>query len=143
MAQFDKQAQTWKCTICNYTREKRQLYQVFGHIAASHGYESRVPNERRDILIIEKYINQTLRHQSINLKKARHADMQNERVGIYTSYGRNFWERGYCERNFDIENERCVSTHRQNAWGNQNNEPTISIMPSLLREHSQSKAPHP
>ena len=50
-------------------------------------------------------------------KKARIADMQNGRIIIYTSYGRNFWERGYCERKFDIENERGISTQWKTHGG--------------------------
>jgi len=53
---------------CNYKRGKYQRYQVFGHIAAANGYESRVPNERCDILLNEKFNNQTYQQKPINLK---------------------------------------------------------------------------
>ena len=52
---FGKTTQTWKCLIRNYERDKNQRCQVFGHIAATHGYTSREPNERWGIAIQGKY----------------------------------------------------------------------------------------
>ena len=45
-ALFNKETQTWQCLLCGYKKDKYQWYQVFGHIAANHGYTSRIPNER-------------------------------------------------------------------------------------------------
>jgi len=53
-ADFNATTQTWNCLICNFKRGKYQRYQVFGHIAATHGYTSRIPNERWGIPIDEK-----------------------------------------------------------------------------------------
>ena len=44
-------------------------------------------------------------------RKARVADMQNGRIRIRAPNGRGILDFGYCDRNFDIENERGISTH--------------------------------
>jgi len=110
MALFGVNTQQWKCLLCGYKRDKYQRYQVFGHIASTHGYISRVPNERWGILLNEKYNDPSWQQQPINLKKTQIADIQNERVRIKQKDGKNCWECGYCERTFGIENEKGITT---------------------------------
>ena len=91
MALFDATTQHWKCLICDYKRNKHQRYQVFGHIASTHGYESRVPGERWGILLNGRYVDPATKQLPINLTKTQIADLQNERVKLKNKNGKNCW----------------------------------------------------
>ena len=48
---FNREAHKWKCLVFDYQGGKYQLFQVFGHIAATHGDKSGIVNARWDIPI--------------------------------------------------------------------------------------------
>ena len=55
-AMFNMETQQWKRPIRDFKRDKYQRYQVFGEIAATHGYTARVANSRRNIPLGERHI---------------------------------------------------------------------------------------
>ena len=71
MALFGKPTQRWNCTPCDYSRGKYQRYQVFGYIAATHGYTSRVPSERWRIPPNDKYTDLITKPKPMNLNPLR------------------------------------------------------------------------
>ena len=88
IALYDAATQGRKCLLCDYERNKRQWYKVFGRIASTRGYESRAPNERRGILLNDKYSDPAKKQLPENLTKTQIADLQNERIGITNKTGK-------------------------------------------------------
>ena len=75
-------ARNWKCSLCNYTRDKHQRYQVFCHATATHGYTSRTPNEGRGIQIHDKYSDEPETNQPQERKPYMAAEIDNRRIQI-------------------------------------------------------------
>ena len=46
---YGKIRKKWICLVCHYERGKYGRHQVFGHVAAEHGYPSGIKNDRWDI----------------------------------------------------------------------------------------------
>ena len=52
---FGETTNQWLSLISNYKRGRYKWYQVFGHVAAAHGYASRTPSERWGIALCGQY----------------------------------------------------------------------------------------
>ena len=52
---FNAETQKWQCIVYKYQRDRYQRYQVFGHIAATHWYTSRILNTRWNIPLQDRY----------------------------------------------------------------------------------------
>ena len=65
---FAKSHKRGNCVICNYSMGKYQWCQVFGHVEATHGYKSRIPNERWGVAIMGKFQDQNNDNKSKNPK---------------------------------------------------------------------------
>ena len=97
---FDSNAQSWKCLLCSYTRDKHQRYQVFGHTAAMRGYTSRTPNERRGIRIQDKYSGEDEINPPQELRTYMTAEIDNRRILILVGENNEIrWQCGYCGGN--------------------------------------------
>ena len=81
-ALYGSETQTWRCLLCDYTRGDYRRYQVFGHIAANHGYTSRTPNERRGIRIQDKYTEEQEHGPPQDLQVYMIAEIDNQRIRI-------------------------------------------------------------
>ena len=107
---FDPNTQSWKCLHCNYTRAKHRRYHVFGHAAATHGYTSRTPNERRGIQIHAKYPDEPETNPPQEIKPYMAAEIDNRRIQIRINGNNDIpWECGYCRKQY--AEERGITTH--------------------------------
>ena len=137
---FNANTQSWNFLNCDYTRDKYQWYQVFGHVAATHGYTSRIPNERWGIQIQDKY-QQPEENPGINLpgnlKPYMREEINNRRIHIRINADNNImWGCGYCQQQY--AKEKGVTTHIGKCIMKQNKE---TNMPLLSRNLPQSSQP--
>ena len=99
---FDVLAQTWNCLICNFARDKYQRRQVFGHIAATHGYTSRIPNERWVIPIEDKYqeanTTNTIKTSSAEEEEVQTEPTEQQRIRTKHLNGQTTFICGYCDK---------------------------------------------
>ena len=108
---MDLKPKNWKCLLRNYTRCKQQWYHVFGgHMAATHGYTSRTPNERWGIQIRDKYSEELETDPLSDTKSYMAAEIDNRRIHMGADENNEIkWECGYCRKQF--AKERGLTTH--------------------------------
>ena len=83
--------------------------QVFGHTAATHGYESRIPNERRGVTEAEKYSYKPTTEQPGNIRGHLATARENNRMYIRIEASKIIWICGYYNEEF--ETEKGVATN--------------------------------
>ena len=108
---FGKQQQRWKCLLCNYKRDRCQWYQVFGHIAATHGHTSRVPNKRRGIKLPGRHEEQETPILHANIKQHLSAEIYNGGIHLYAKQdGNTMWKCGQCVKEYSFDHDKGVTT---------------------------------
>ena len=79
---YGDQTKEWKCEMCNFKRDKYRRCQVFGRIAATHGYNSRARNERWGITRAEQYAEEKTDHRPRNISQNMVIERRNRRLDI-------------------------------------------------------------
>ena len=64
---YGKISKKWKCLICNYQRGRHGRHRVFGHVASTHGYQSRIKNDRWNIPEEERHREETVINRPENI----------------------------------------------------------------------------
>ena len=85
---YGKISKKWKCLICNYQRGRHGWHQVFGHVASTHGYQSRIKNDRWNIPEEERRKEENIITRPVNIDAymAQEISYGNIEVGTIGSF---------------------------------------------------------
>ena len=98
---FGRTQMTWNCMICGYKGNQYEWRQVYGHVRATHCYESRIPNERWNIPLEEQHKTSKKKEQI----SAIHLEILLGRIREKQGEGDKIWECIQCEESYRAEKE--------------------------------------
>ena len=123
---FNKITHAWICLVCNYSRDKYRRYQVFGRIAETRGYTSRIPNESWGVARRSKFQEQNAeeKRNGNNENTSEHiGGINHRRIMTETMNNETIFVCGYCMdgRNYKKEiNANINRTHQESKTKNPN-----------------------